>query len=324
MKRALKIGLGLILILVVVFFLGPRPDGSYMITFNKTDLGNDLDTYLSNEESAVTELIPGAEKEIIWNNPVTKAKTPYSIVYAHGFSASKYETRPVPDLVAKEIGANLYYTRFQGHGHSNGDRLADATVEGWANDFAEAMAIGERIGEKTILIATSNGATITTSFLSEPGIADTLAGIVFMSPNFELAGLPTNVGNMPWAEALLPMLAGERRSWEPENEEHGKWWTTSYPSIAIFPMMALLAKVEDTDKSTINIPTAFIYSPQDEVVSVTAIENAISQWGGETRVLKVEVEEGKSNHVIAGDIRAPENNATVVDFIVDWFGKLDD
>ncbi|MDD4273595.1 MAG: hypothetical protein PHG14_07705 [Desulfobacter postgatei] len=37
-------------------------------------------------------------------------------VYIHGFSATRKETAPLSDLVAKTLNANLFYTRLSGHG----------------------------------------------------------------------------------------------------------------------------------------------------------------------------------------------------------------
>lgn len=321
MKRFFKIIGGLLLILVAVFLLGPRPDLMDTITFDAASMGEDLDAYLADSEANVANLKPGAEKEIIWNNRFSKAKTPVSIVYVHGFSATKHETRPVADNVAKALGANLYYTRITGHGR-DGAGLAEATVSDWANDFAEAIAIGERIGEKVIIIATSNGGTISTWGLGKPELTANVAGIAFISPNFELTGISTSVANMPWAEKLLPMLGGETRSWEPQNEEHGKWWTTSYPSRAIFPMTSMLKLIKQIDKSQITIPALFIYSPQDQVVVASEIEKVAGEWGGETRLEAIASSQDPYNHVIAGDIMSPGNTDAVSTMIAEWAASI--
>nr|WP_245497472.1 MULTISPECIES: hypothetical protein [unclassified Mesorhizobium] len=93
----------------------------------------------------------GLEKEIIWANPMIHARTPLSIVYVHGFSASKGEVRPLPDEVADQLDTNLFYTRLTGHGQG-GAAMADGSVNAWINDYAEALAIGRAIGDKVIVI----------------------------------------------------------------------------------------------------------------------------------------------------------------------------
>ena len=92
---------------------------------------------------------------MVWHDTVG-AKTKTSIVVMHGFSATSEEIRPLPDLVAKELGANIYFMRFKGHGR-DGNALASATAGDWLEDTAEAMEIGRRIGEKVIIIGTSMG-----------------------------------------------------------------------------------------------------------------------------------------------------------------------
>ena len=321
MKKLLKILLVVIVIAGAAFALGPRPDANDAITFDPASVGTDLDVYLQTAEAEVPNLKPGAEKQIIWANPVAKEKTPLSIVYVHGFSATKHETRPVPDNVASVLGANLYFTRFRGHGR-DGDGMTDASVQGWANDFAEAIEIGERLGDRIIIMATSNGGMISTWGLAKPEFSENVAGIVFSSPNFELQALSTWLANIPWAETILPAVAGRQRSWEPTNELHGKWWTTSYPSRAIFPMTAMLKLVKNIDKSGIKVPALFFYSPEDKVIVPEEIEKVIGEWGGPTEVVKIQNTADRYNHVIMGDILSPENTAGATSKIVEWIRQL--
>lgn len=317
MKRIAKIVGGILLIGLAIFLLGPRPDTAVELTFNSDDIGIDMDAYLAKSEEGIANLIPGTEKEIIWNDSFTRERTPLSIVYIHGFSATKHETRPVPDNIAKALGANLYFARMTGHGR-DGEGLAEATAQDWVNDFAEAIAIGERLGRKVVVIATSNGAAISTWGLSNPQLTQNVAAAIYMSPNFELQGISTWMANIPWAETLLPMLGGDTQHWDPENELHGKWWTNTYPTSALTPMTSLLKVVKNIDKSEIKTPTMFVFSPDDTVVVPEEIRKAESQWGGETRVMEITEVSNPSNHVIAGDILAPENNAPITDAAVAW------
>ena len=82
------------------------------------DLPDDLDAYLKQTEARFTDLRPNNEKLIVWADPSKKAKTPLSIIYLHGFSACRLEVAPLCDIVAHDLGANLFYTRLSGHGRS--------------------------------------------------------------------------------------------------------------------------------------------------------------------------------------------------------------
>ena len=90
-----------------------------------------------------------AAKRIVWAGAAGQ-KTPLAVIYVHGFSASAEEIRPVPDEVAKALGANLFYTRLAGHGRS-GDAMAEPLAGDWIEDMAEAMAILQKLsGERPL------------------------------------------------------------------------------------------------------------------------------------------------------------------------------
>lgn len=317
MKKFLKfVGL-LILCSVVIFALGPRPETTANITFEAASLGDTLDVYLEERESKVPNIVEGAEKEIIWADPTAKTQTDIALVYIHGFSATKYETRPVTDNIAEVLGANIYYARLTGHGR-DGDAMTDASFQRWADDYAEAIAIGERLGKKIIILSASTGSTLATWGLTKPKLSENVAGIVMISPNFELHGISTWLANIPWAETILPAVAGAERSWEPLNEEHGKWWTTKYPSKAIFPMTSMLKVLKSVDKSRITTPAFFIYAPEDKVIVSQEVAKVASEWGGPTKILKIEETSDPFKHVIAGEILSPENTKRVTYEIIAW------
>src|SRR6202007_3384630 len=102
-------------------------------------------------EAEVTDIRPGLQKEIVWADPASRARTPLAIVYVHGFSASKGEVRTLPDRAAAALHANLFYTRLTGHGEDS-DAMAKGSINAWVNDYAEAIAIGRAIGDRVIVI----------------------------------------------------------------------------------------------------------------------------------------------------------------------------
>jgi len=321
MRKFFKAVLIIGAIALVAFFMGSRPDQTINIAFNPAGLPDDLEGYLAETEKTVADLVPGAEKEIIWADAAAKSKTPLAIVYVHGFSATKHEIRPVPDKVAEALGANLYFTRLTGHGR-DGEGLSEATLSDWADDFAEAIAIGERLGEKVVVMATSNGGALTTWGLSRSEFSSKIASVVLVSPAYELHGISTRIANIPWAESLLPLIGGEQRSWEPRNALHGKWWTTRYPSRSIFPMTTLLNVLKGVDVSSFNQPALFIYSPKDKVVISDEITRIAAQWGGKAETMLIETAGDDYDHVVTGDILSPDNTNTTTDRILQWISAL--
>lgn len=317
MKKYLKYTSLIIVFALIVFALGPRPNTQAEITFNSSSIDESLDVYLRKAESNIVGLVEGAEKEIIWADPTAKSQTDISIIYIHGFSATKHETRPVTDKIAEALDANIYYARLKGHGR-DGDAMAEASFQDWANDFAEAITIGEKLGKKIIIMSASTGSTLATWGVTQPDFAKNVAGLIMISPNYELHGISTWLANIPWAETILPAVAGKQRSWEPLNEEHGRWWTTSYPSKAIFPMTSMLKVLKSIDKSKIKIPAFFIYAPEDKVIVSKEVERVAAQWGGPTKILKIEETSDPFKHVITGDILSPENTNRVTYEIIAW------
>lgn len=321
MKRFLKV-VGIIAVVIAVLFaIGPRPDANQEITFDVTSLPEDLDTYLRESEAKVANLRENAAKEILWQVPYSKPKTEYAVVYIHGFSASKVETAPVAQNVASALNANLYFTRLAGHGR-DGNAMAEASMADWLNDAAEAIAIGERLGNKVILMSASTGSTISVLAMTRPELAEKVHGLVMISPNFAIHGAPTWLMNMPWAESILPTLMGAERSFEPKSESHANGWTHTYPTRAVFPMGALLKTVDDVDFSEIDKPALFIYSNHDSVVVPERTKKVISAWGGAAATLEVDDSENRNNHVIAGDILSANTTGRVSDAIIKWARSL--
>ena len=158
-RRIVLAVLALVAVLALAFVLGPRVPVETTIRFDPSVVGDDPQAYVAKVEAAVPGIRDGLEKEIVWANPMVHAKTPLSIVYIHGFSASKGEVRPLPDDVADLLDANLFYTRLTGHGQ-DGAAMTQGSVNAWINDYEEALAIGRAIGDKVIVISTSTGGSL--------------------------------------------------------------------------------------------------------------------------------------------------------------------
>ena len=142
--------------LALIFFMGPRVPVD--TSFTKPELPDDLDLYLIQAEAGCNDIKEGAEKTIVWAD-AEQRKTRYAFVYFHGFSACRQESEPVPTDIARHFESNIFYTRLGGNGRAD-DALAEGSVNKWISDAAEALSIAERIGEKTIIIGCSTGATI--------------------------------------------------------------------------------------------------------------------------------------------------------------------
>ena len=110
-----KILLFLSAVVLGIWLFGPQEPAKLEASFDAKKLGENLNNYLSMREKKFDDLIVGVEKRIIWADKIGK-KTPLSLIYIHGFSATSEEIRPVPDEIANILEANLYFTRLTGHG----------------------------------------------------------------------------------------------------------------------------------------------------------------------------------------------------------------
>ncbi|PTX98512.1 alpha/beta fold hydrolase [Opitutus sp. ER46] len=316
--RRISIGLGgLFLVLAVVFFAGPRPDTRFHP--RPLALEADLDLTVAKEEARFTDIVPGAEKKIIWAN-AAHTRTPVALVYLHGFTATRQETAPLSDRVAARLGANLFYTRFTGHGRP-GEALGDATVNDWLNDGIEALEIGRRLGERVVVIGTSTGGTVATWLALER--PDAISACVLVSPNFGPSDGRANLLTLPWASEFAPPIFGATRHRLPKTAEESKYWTTTYPTRALIPMMALVTMVKRAPLEELRVPMLVVYSPEDRVVDPKETERVLTRIGrAPVKTVLFAGRPGSNHHVLAGDIAAPENTAELEQLVFEYLSRL--
>lgn len=287
------------------------------ITFDASALGGDLDAYLRFAEARVANIRQGLQKQIVWFDKESRKPTRFSIVYLHGFSASSGEIRPVPDHVAQHFGANMFFTRLQGHG-TDGDDLGRATIGGWLDDVAEAIHIGGRIGERVILMATSTGAALATWAVTEPALAKTIAAAVLLSPNYKLKARGGGLLAAPFARQIVRMTLGRTRSFEPINADHAHFWTYRYSTDALLPLAKAMRLANRAPVENTAVPALFLYSPNDQVVDPKRILSIAGRWGAPHAVIAWPRTEDPSAHVLAGKALAPGNTGPVADAITKW------
>jgi hypothetical protein len=139
----------LVLLLIVVYFLGPQP-ATPVYTTNLPILpaeADALENYILTNESR-HKLKPDNEARILWLHDSLKEKTEYALVYLHGFSASQEEGDPLHYELAQKFGCNLYLSRLDAHGIDTINPLANFTALGYWNSAKEAFAIGRQLGKR--------------------------------------------------------------------------------------------------------------------------------------------------------------------------------
>lgn len=310
-------------LLAALFLAGPRndfgPDQPSARAQPPEDI-NLLDDWLRASEAAFTDLRPGNAKGIVWA-PGAKTRRPLAVVYLHGFSASRMETAPLADKVAQELGAHLFYTRLTGHGRS-GPAMGEATAQDWLADTLEALRIGRTLGDRVLVISVSTGATLATWAALRPE-GQQVAGHVLISPNFGPKDPKAELINGPWGKQIARAIQGETRGWKPTDPREAQAWTTVYPTQALYPMMALVKQVRDSDLGKFRTPLLMFYSEGDQTVEPDLSKKAFARIGSASKsLLPVDFSKAAGQHVLAGDIKDPQATAPMAAAIVKWARAL--
>jgi esterase/lipase len=275
----------------------------------------DLDVWLENREADIPGIIPGTEKIIKWaGNP--NEKTPLSIVYIHGFTATRQETAPVFDRVAEQLNANIYYTRLKGHGR-DAEAMKEANFNDWLNDSLEAVEIGKRIGERVVLVGMSTSSSFPLYLSTQVTGIDSL---ILISPNFAPADKAANVVLWPGGRIIVRLAVGKYNQFETKNEWHELYWTTPYRSAALRPMMKTVKLGQKVDLESIEVPILCVYTEVDTAVSIPAIKEAFQRFGSADKIL-VNIKEAQ-DHVLAGDIVSPNTTETLIQLVLDFLQEV--
>ncbi len=268
---------------------------------------DDPEAWIRQKEQAIdraSHVVAGAEKRIRWQDPESRERTAWSVVYFHGYSASRQEIAPVPELVADALGANLFESRLSGHGIET-EPLYHATAEDWIADGVEGLAIGSAIGERIAIIGTSTGASVALALAGRPEMK-AVSAMILISPNFAPQDSTAEILTWPGGLQVARLTVGESRSWEPCNELQGRYWTTTYPMESLMEMMRLVKYVRSKLPMSIEQRLLTIYSSNDQVVDPQRTLLALQQIEAPQKILhEIRDSADEGQHVLIGDILSP-------------------
>ncbi len=318
MNKSRAVIVALVVVAAVLWLLTPAKLKSATAGI---DLPEDLDTWLEQSERQAADrygLVAGTEKRITWFGG--REKTPYSVLYLHGFSATRQETAPLAATVAAALGANLFETRLTGHGRER-DRMAGIRAEDWLEDAIEALAVAAEIGERIVIVSTSTGATLAAAILDHPAMngVDT---IVMLSPNFAPKDANAAWLTRPAGPLLARLMVGETRSWEPHNDAQARFWSTTYPTVAAVEMMRLVDLANRKLPATISPRLLMFYSLDDEVISPEVAVSVFEETDAPQKAAIEIVDPGDpSHHVLAGDVLSKGMTREVANRIVEFIRR---
>jgi len=299
-----------LLVLIIVYFLGPQPPTPKYSNLIPAIPSNatQLEKYISDNE-ARHKLKPDNEARVLWFNDSTKEKTEYAVVYLHGFSASQKEGDPVHYDFAKKFGCNLYLARLAEHGIDTTDALANYTAEKSWGSAVEAYAIGKQLGKKIILISTSTGSTLALKLCAEfPDIAAN----IMMSPNIAINDRNAWMLNNHWGLQIANLIEGKHRTSEDTTALAAQYWNRSYSTGSLVQLEELLeSTMKESTFKKVTQPTLMLYyfkdkDHQDPVLKVSAMKRMFVQLSTPESLKRQVAIPNAENHVLGSPIKSKD------------------
>lgn len=314
MKKILYGFLLLIGLLAVAYGFGPRPvKPSLQVKLNET-VPTDiymLEEQINYHERMTKGLRPDNEARIVWADSSKKRKTPFAVVYLHGFSASQYEGAPMHTDFARRYGCNLYLARLEGHGTETENNLLETTPDQLLASARDAVNVGLQLGEKVILMSTSTGSTLSLIIAAQNPQVHSL---IMYSPNIAIARPEAALMDMPWGLNLLKYVHNGDSFHEFNREDIDdytkKYWTWRYRIEALVQLQSLMSNGMTAENfSKINCPVfvGCYYKDdenQDRVVSVEAMKEMFAQLGTPAAQKRMISFPDVNTHVIACKLRS--------------------
>lgn len=310
-----------LLIVIALFLLviaGPKAETD--LEWTDVAVPEDVDRWLEENEASLGNVQPAKEKAVIWAKTEGE-RTPFSVVYLHGFSASRLEAAPYPDSLAAALGANLHYSRLAGHGRDSAAMGASTAAE-WYQSAVEAIRVGEAIGDSLIIVGLSTGGTLAAAAALDPDLNRRWKAQVWISPNFAVADSRSDMLLWPWGHVLLRLVQGDTYSWEPQNEKHAAIGNTEYDSRVLIEVVSLADAVQEMPFEDIETPTLLIYSKDDLVVDPEVTEELYARMTSRRDSIVVRRALDHNMHVIVGDALGPENTIPLARRTEEWLKSL--
>jgi esterase/lipase len=313
MKKFLKWFVGIIVVLALVFFLGPKPSKPKFET-SVIELPAsliELEKQINTDEKAVIGLKPDNEARIVWADTLKKEKTKIAFLYIHGFTGSLAEGDPVLWNLAKKYNANLYLARLPEHGIDRGDStMIDLTADKLIASAETAFQIAKKLGDEVVLFGTSAGGALSLFLAS---YYPEIKAVVLYAPCIRLSDPATVILNKPWGLQIGRLASGGlTKSFEAESDAHAKYWTLKFRvegPVALVNFYSSTMKPELFSKVKCPVFLGYYYKNEDEqdpTVSVPAMLKMFDELGTPTELKQKTAFPEARAHVIASSIRSKD------------------
>ncbi|TGK02136.1 alpha/beta hydrolase [Leptospira selangorensis] len=327
MKKIFKrvsIGLGAVLIAYLGIYYATFPKYEF---HPKADLTQSFDSFYKTklEETKSLHGRPGSEEKLIRYSP---GKTEYTILYIHGFGASRAEGEETVDKISASLKANTYYLRLPGHGTNNEDHR-DTPFTEYLRVAEESLLMMDKLGNQTILMGTSMGGLISVYLAGK--YPDKIKDLVLFSPFFDFAVPLAKIFFYPGGMTFGETVQGKIRKSPPKTPDDGigehyyeHWYKDQYLGAIQHVSNATKFVLSQHSLEKIKVPTLLVYyykdkDHQDKTASVPAMLKGFDKIGGDTPNplnTKAQIENGShvltSKHVFSDKEKVQKE---VLDFL---------
>ncbi len=315
MKKVLVV----LVLLVGVYFIGPKPDAPVLAGQASwtaiPDSVQAMDAYIASKEAA-TVLKPGNEARIIWADSAQPKKTKVVFMYVHGFSASPMEGDPLHREVAKKFGANLLLARVAGHGVPDSDStFAKVTADEYYQSVENYYAIAKKLGDEVVVLGTSFGGAMSLILASKH---PEIKALMLYGPCIAIKDPNATLLDNPWGLQMAHLITGsDYRDIPVMAKGHAENWSLHYRlegEVAVQNLLTHAMTKEVFEKVKIPVFMGYYYKDeehQDNVVSVDAMKDMFEQLGTPASLKKSEAFPNSGNHVITSNLLGKLTDAPI-------------
>lgn len=302
--------LGVIVLLIGVYFLGSKPETPVLTpSASWTDIPdsvNQIDCYIAFKESKMV-LKPGNEARIVWADSTQPKKTKIVFMYVHGFSASPMEGDPLHREVAKKFGANLLLARVAGHGVPDSDSTyANVTADDYYQSVENYYAIAKKLGDEVVVLGTSFGGAMSLVLAANH---PEIKALMLYGPCIAIKDPNATLLDNPWGLQMAHLITGsDYRDIPVMAPGHAENWSLHYRLEGVVAVQNLLTHAmnkEVFEKVKMPVFLGYYYKDeehQDNVVSVDAMKVMFEQLGTPAGLKKSEAFPNSGNHVITSNL----------------------
>lgn len=302
--------LGVIVLLIAVYFLGPKPAAPVLTpSASWTDIPDSvsqIDAYIAAKESK-TVLKPGNEARVIWADSAQPKKTKIVFMYVHGFSASPMEGDPLHREVAKKFGANLLLARVAGHGVPDSDSTyATVTADEYYQSIENYYAIAKKLGDEVVVLGTSFGGAMSLVLAANH---PEIKALMLYGPCIAIKDPNATLLDNPWGLQMAHLITGsDYRDIPVMAPGHAENWSLHYRLEGVVAVQNLLTHAmtkEVFEKVKIPVFMGYYYKDeehQDNVVSVDAMKEMYAALGTPAALKREEAFPNSGNHVITSNL----------------------